>query len=217
MNALRERLIKWLVPEREAELEQAALTKRLLAEARMENSTLTRKVWAMEEQHTTALLELATKAATADQVLRDKLNSAEKQAAEAAQWAREKLGEMAERNLDLRRQLGEAQKQARMPFEARETDSAPPWLPEDAQWWRDVLAGPRGQRIKQALNFWSNYKDRAAVTRLDRHEYACGEAAGFYLCAEFLLNKLSADIQPQSDEDGKAGQGASSLHERIAP
>ena len=104
-----------------------------------------------------------------------------------------------------------------MPFEARETDSAPPWLPEDAQWWRDVLAGPRGQRIKQALNFWSNYKDRAAVTRLDRHEYACGEAAGFYLCAEFLLNKLSADIQPQSDEDGKASQGASSLHERIAP
>ena len=209
MNALRQWMVGVLVPDREAELEQATLTKRLLAEARMENSTLTRRLSAAE---------------------RDANDSAEKSAMIAKE--RNALGECCEKLTHEREQitrahsaqlealqieLQKARQAARMPFEARETDSAPPWSPEDAQWWRDALAGPRGQRIKQALNFWSNYKDRAAVTRLDRHEYACGEAAGFYLCAEFLLNKLSADIQPQSDEDGKAGQGASSLHERIAP
>lgn len=209
MKTLRKWLIVTFVPEWDVTLEQAEITRRLLAEARMENSTLTRKVRAMEERAAEAFAERLKYTETAEARIKD-LEAKE-------ELLRANLNNLASDNEQLLRQLSVATKQARMPFEARETDSAPPWLPEDAQWWRDVLAGPRGQRIKQALNFWSNYKDRAAVTRLDRHEYACGEAAGFYLCAEFLLNKLSADIQPQSDEDGKAGQGASSLHERIAP
>lgn len=103
------------------------------------------------------------------------------------------------------------------PFEPREGDAPPPWGPEDCAWWRDTLAGPRGQRLRQLVNWWSGMKDRTAVTRLDKHEYACGEAAGFYLAANYMLNTLSADFRPQQEEDGQAGHGADSLNERIAP
>lgn len=103
------------------------------------------------------------------------------------------------------------------PFKPREGATPPVWGPDDSAWWREVLAGPRGSRLRELINWWSGMKDRQAVTRLDKHEYACGEAAGFHVAANFMLNTLSVDVRPQQDEDTQQGNGAAGLRERIAP
>ena len=209
MNRFKAWLRQWVAPEYVMERANHKLLMEQFQAARIENGVLGRKLQAAEQD----AKDSAEKSAMIAKELNALGERCEKLTQEREQITRGHSAQVA----NLSKELQAVRVRARMPFTAREVDSAPPWLPEDAQWWRDVLAGPRGQRIKQALNFWSNYKDRAAVARLDRHEYACGEAAGFYLCAEFLLNKLSADIQPQSDENTQQGNGAAGLRERIAP
>ncbi len=105
----------------------------------------------------------------------------------------------------------------RQPFEARETDGAPPFDEDDRTRWREFLATPTGKRLMQSLNWWSQYEEQAATLRKDRHEYACGSASGFRRCAQFAIHKLSADTRLQQGEDTRAQNGASDLRERIAP
>jgi len=105
----------------------------------------------------------------------------------------------------------------RAPFEARETDGAPPFDEDDRTRWREFLATPTGKRLMQSLNWWSQYEEQAATLRNDKHEYACGSTSGFRRCAQFAIHKLSADTRLQQGEDTRAQNGASDLRERIAP
>lgn len=105
----------------------------------------------------------------------------------------------------------------RCPFEPREVDSAPPWTQDDAERWRLFLTCETGDRLKRLLNFWSQWEEQAATLREDNFENACGQAKGFRRCAQYALQKLSADIRPQQDEDTQGQHGAADLRERYAP
>lgn len=103
------------------------------------------------------------------------------------------------------------------PFEPREVDSAPPWTQDDAERWRLFLTCETGERLKRLLNFWSQWEEQSATLREDNFENACGQAKGFRRCAQYALQKLSADIRPQQDEDTRGQHGAADLRERYAP
>ena len=44
-----------------------------------------------------------------------------------------------------------------------------------------------------------------------------GMAAGWYQQGDFILNKLSADLPLQTEDDTQSGNGAADLRERVAP
>lgn len=105
----------------------------------------------------------------------------------------------------------------RRPFEARETESAPPWANEDANNWRKFLATATGERLARLVNYWTQVEAQRAALRLDKHEYACGLAAGWHNEGDFILHRLSADLPPQTEGDTLAGAGAADVRERVAP
>lgn len=113
-------------------------------------------------------------------------------------------------NAQLRRQLN-------VPFTAQEIDSAPGWTPENREALRKFLATETGRKMAETINFWTQVKAREAALRMDRHEYACGAAAGWYNLGDFLLNKLSADLPLQTEDDTAQGAGAAGDRERMAP
>ena len=105
----------------------------------------------------------------------------------------------------------------RVPFEARESESAPAWTNDDAGNWRKFLGSETGQKFRQSLNYWSQLQAQTAALRLDKHEYACGLAAGWHNEGDFILNKLSADLPLQTEGDTEQGKGAAGYRERVAP
>ena len=122
-----------------------------------------------------------------------------------------------ERNAKFYAELMETRKLLSMPFEARESESAPPWDDEDRNNWRKFLATSTGERVRRLMNYWSQVKAQEATARHDKHEYACGIAAGWQNEGEFLFHRLSADLPPQTEGDTQPGQGAADLRERMAP
>lgn len=111
----------------------------------------------------------------------------------------------------------ELETKLRAPFEARESESAPAWDHDDSTQLRAFLATPSGQRLAQVVNWWSQMEEHKASLAIGRHDYACGGAKGFRVCGEFILQRLSADVRPQQDENTQVGNGAAAERERYAP
>jgi len=93
----------------------------------------------------------------------------------------------------------------------------PEWTPGDRAALAAYFRSPSGEKLIELIRFYEQGMNRqaclAAGTQTDR---ACGRAAGFHDCGEWLM-KLSATVTPQTDENSEDRFGARDLAERHAP
>lgn len=225
MKALIDRFKRWLCRE---EFERHEMQLVAIMTASLGNTEYTRKeriandhpYWSQAYADTCSAVdrEMAHRSARELQEievleLRGKRNVLQQQFADAITQRDEFKRRLALCEKDLVRLTAEVSK----PFESIETDSAPPFDADDSTRLREFLATPTGKRLRANVNWWSQCEEHMATRRTDKFENACGQARGFRRCAEFILNKLSADTRLQQGEDTQNQHGAAGLRERVAP
>lgn len=104
------------------------------------------------------------------------------------------------------------------PFRVVDAENPPPWSAGDAEEWTKFQRTGTGQRLLGSANFYEQATNRAAVSRLSGAENNTGYARGWSEATRYFFHKLlSADIQPQSDDDTVPSTGAAGTRERYAP
>ena len=94
---------------------------------------------------------------------------------------------------------------------------APEWAEIDNANLRGFLNTASGVKLRDLLRFTEAANNAGAVIRHDRHEYACGFAAGYRGCAA-QIGILSELRPPQATENEQlTPRGAEELIEMLAP